>query len=47
MDKYYVYIHYTASGKPFYVGKGKGNRYKTKSGRNQHWHNIVNKNNKK
>lgn len=43
---FYTYIHIRPDTKePFYVGKGKGNRYKTKSGRNQYWHNIVNKNN--
>jgi len=47
MDKiFYTYIHIRPdTNEPFYVGKGKGNRHKTKSGRNQYWHNIVNKNN--
>ena len=43
---FYTYIHIRPdTNEPFYVGKGKGRRHKTKSGRNQHWHNIVNKNN--
>jgi hypothetical protein len=47
MDKvFYTYIHIRPdTNEPFYVGKGKGGRHKTKSGRNQYWHNIVNKNN--
>ena len=46
MDKiFYTYIHIRPdTNEPFYVGKGKGRRHKTKSGRNQYWHNIVNKN---
>ena len=46
MDKIlYTYIHIRPdTNEPFYVGKGKGRRHKTKSGRNQYWHNIVNKN---
>lgn len=43
---FYTYIHVRPdTNEPFYVGKGKGRRHKTKSGRNQHWHNVVNKNN--
>lgn len=43
---FYVYIHIRPDiNEPFYVGKGKNNRCKTKYGRNRHWHNIVNKNN--
>jgi hypothetical protein len=47
MDKiFYTYIHIRPDiNEPFYVGKGKGKRYKTKTGRNQYWHNVVNKNN--
>ena len=40
---FYIYLHRRATdGKVFYVGKGYGRRYKSKS-RNKHWHNIVNK----
>lgn len=41
---FYVYEHIRLdSNMPFYVGKGFGNRLMAKSGRNKHWHNIVNK----
>lgn len=41
---YYVYIHRRKSDNLlFYVGKGKNNRYISKSGRNKHWKNVVNK----
>lgn len=44
MNNFYVYIHRKkTNGKCFYVGKGKDNRYLSKSGRNQYWKNIVNK----
>lgn len=44
MNNFYVYIHINKiNGKCFYVGKGKGNRYKNLGGRNQHWKNTVNK----
>jgi hypothetical protein len=43
-NKYYVYVHYrNDTNKPFYVGKGKGNRCYYKFNRNQYWKNIVNK----
>lgn len=43
-NKFYVYSHYKkTNGECFYIGKGTGNRYKSTSGRNNHWHNIVNK----
>ena len=43
---FYTYIHIRPdTNEPFYVGKGKGRRHKNKTGRNQYWHNVVNKNN--
>ena len=45
--KFYVYVHYYGSGrkvgKPFYVGKGQGRRYKETDKRNNFWKNIVKK----
>ena len=44
MSKYYVYEHRRADdGSVFYVGKGMGRRSIDKSGRNNHWKNIVKK----
>jgi hypothetical protein len=44
MNDFYVYIHQrNDTGKCFYVGKGKSNRYKSTQRRNEHWKNIVNK----
>ena len=41
---FYVYVHKrNDNGSIFYVGKGKGYRSKSKSGRSKHWFNIVNK----
>lgn len=42
-DIFYTYLHYRLdSGKPFYVGKGKGSRITDLESRNKHWHSIVN-----
>lgn len=44
MNNYYVYVHrIPETNEIFYVGKGRGYRYSTRSGRNKFWHNIVNK----
>lgn len=40
--KFYIYAHYrNDTGEVFYVGKGEGNRHKSKQGRNPYWENIV------
>lgn len=40
--KYYIYAHYrNDTQEVFYIGKGEGNRYKSKQGRNPYWENIV------
>lgn len=40
--KFYIYAHYrNDTGEVFYIGKGEGNRHKSKQGRNPYWHNIV------
>lgn len=45
-NNFIVYIHIRPDmNKPFYVGKGISKRDRSKYGRNQYWHNIVNKNN--
>jgi len=42
---FYVYLHRRITdGSIFYVGKGKGTRDSSKSGRSNHWRNIVKKN---
>lgn len=41
---YYTYMHTrNDTGKPFYIGKGKGNRATLHSGRSEHWKRIVSK----
>lgn len=43
-DKYYVYLHRRLTdNKPFYVGKGSGNRAWSEQGRNKYWLNTKHK----
>jgi hypothetical protein len=43
-NRFYIYCHRKkTNGECFYIGKGTGNRYKSKKGRNNHWYNIINK----
>ncbi len=43
-DKYYVYLHLTKDTNiPFYVGKGKNNRYFYTGSRNRWWKHVVDK----
>lgn len=41
--QYYWYIQYRPNGRPFYVGKGRNQRYKELGCRNKHYLNIVKK----
>lgn len=43
MGEFYVYVHLTAGGVPFYVGKGKGGRAYAHHKRNKHWRASVRK----
>ena len=40
---FYTYVHCDQTGKPFYVGKGKGTRAWSHRGRNKWWKNIAEK----
>lgn len=41
-NNFYVYLHTRATdGVVFYVGKGRGGRYKSKAGRNLYWQRVV------
>ena len=42
MERFYVYIHVNSNG-IFYIGKGCGERYRSKDYRNKHWKNTTNK----
>jgi hypothetical protein len=43
MNDFYVYVHLTLEGLPFYVGKGRLSRYASKHGRNSFWKRVVKK----
>ena len=44
MSEFYTYMHYRRSDKkPFYVGKGQGDRYKNTSHRNKYWKAVAEK----
>jgi hypothetical protein len=44
VENHYVYAHIRLdTGKVFYVGKGRGQRLRKTSSRNQHWKNVVSK----
>lgn len=44
MNNYYIYLHIkNDNGEPFYIGKGKGNRFKYVKNRSNFWKNITNK----
>lgn len=44
ISKYYVYTHRrNDTGQVFYVGKGQGDRYKSRWGRNDWWNRVANK----
>ena len=42
LNSYYVYLHKTKDGIPFYVGKGKGKRAWDTNNRNSNWIELVN-----
>jgi hypothetical protein len=42
VPQFYTYFHRrNDTGEVFYVGKGRGARFKSAAGRNQHWRNVV------